>query len=363
MRKTLMVGVVSLLMASAAARADEWRVQAIDGNAGACSIAVDGKDVPHLAFTYRMFGDLYYGRREPATGWAFETVYTRSVVEVSLRVDDPGTPRIAHTTYLWPDGALHLADKSSGSWVLEDVVARTAGSPSLAVAPGGASSIAYFDAYDGSKMFLAHQRGGVWVTPQLTNNSVVATSMALDSAGRPHIAYLDLDERSLKYARFTGTSWVFERVDSLSTSPLGRPSLALDRVDRPVIGYSSGTEVRVARKMGGLWHPRLVEPVESGAVGVVSLGIDGGGGVHLTYGASPMELHYARQFDPGPVWNVQVVDRFALGLYGVSMALDSTGHAHIAYVAEDGLFELRYATNATDGSVEESALLAVPRQP
>jgi hypothetical protein len=40
------------------------------------------------------------------------------------------------------------------------------------------------------------------------------TSMALDSNGYPHISYSDITNRYLKYAKWTGSAWSNEAVDS-----------------------------------------------------------------------------------------------------------------------------------------------------
>jgi hypothetical protein len=58
----------------------------------------------------------------------------------------------------------------------------------------------------------------------------------LDSGGKPHISYYDYTSVNLKYARWTGSAWSVETVDS--TGDVGDyTSLALDSEDRPHISY------------------------------------------------------------------------------------------------------------------------------
>jgi hypothetical protein len=65
---------------------------------------------------------------------------------------------------------------------------------------------------------------------------VISTSLALDSSDRPNIAYADLDvSGSLRYARWTGSSWALETVDS--SPDIVDCSLALDSQDHPHICY------------------------------------------------------------------------------------------------------------------------------
>ena len=66
------------------------------------------------------------------------------------------------------------------------------------------------------------------------------TSIALDSHGRPHIAYYDKSKKDLKYARWTGTTWVITTIDS--TGDVGKyASLALDSHDLAHISYYDST--------------------------------------------------------------------------------------------------------------------------
>jgi len=63
----------------------------------------------------------------------------------------------------------------------------------------------------------------------------VESSLAIDSFNNPHISYLDANY-DLKYAKWTGSSWDIQTVDSIGMVGL-YTSLALDSLDNPHISY------------------------------------------------------------------------------------------------------------------------------
>ena len=72
------------------------------------------------------------------------------------------------------------------------------------------------------------------------------TSLALDGAGNPAISYYDRTNEDLKYAKWNGTSWDIETVDSAGNVGYDT-SLALDGAGNPAISYrhdEPGPEVR-----------------------------------------------------------------------------------------------------------------------
>ena len=80
-------------------------------------------------------------------------------------------------------------------------------------------------------------------------------AVALDATGRPHISY-GLD--GLKYARWTGSDWQIETVDSEGG---GSTSLALDADGWPHISYQDGTndDLKYARWTGSEWQIQTVD--------------------------------------------------------------------------------------------------------
>jgi hypothetical protein len=174
-----------------------------------------------------------------------------------------------------------------------------------------------------------------------TGNVSDFSSLALDSGGNPHIGYSDDSNHDLKYARWTGSAWAIETVDSAGNVG-DYSSLALDSADRPHIGYRDSTngDLKYARWTGSAW---AIETVDSaGNVGyATSLALDSIGSPRISYYEfSNHDLKYATWTDSG--WDVQTVDSVGYGGGDASLALDSAGGPHISYLSED-MGDLKYA--------------------
>jgi hypothetical protein len=86
------------------------------------------------------------------------------------------------------------------------------------------------------------------------------TSIALDSNGYPHISYFYWTNYDLKYAKWTGSSWSVQTVDS--TGYVGEhAAIALDSNDYPHISYLDSTNhaLKYAKWMGSSWSIETVD--------------------------------------------------------------------------------------------------------
>jgi PKD repeat protein len=173
-------------------------------------------------------------------------------------------------------------------------------------------------------------------------------SLALDDHGFPHISYHDSQNDTLQYAKWTGSDWNIEIVDSVWDPHTS--SIALDRNDRPHIAYEYHTEEKIGyARWNGTWNIEVVGPGHS----MVSLALDKNDHPHLGY-VDPKNhtLQYAKWNGTG--WEFQTVDASCRVNFGNSMALDSQGFPHMIYQSGSPCpMNLRYARwNGTAWNIE-----------
>ena len=307
------------------ASAGQWSAETVDSGPGFSgfdpdlSVASDGS--LHVAF-YRALNQqrtVAYAYRS-AQGWSTREVESSLDVgaHVSLLLDAAQQPIVAYRDGVAGNNArlgLVVARPLAETWSFEvavpiaaddtdvgfasEMVLDAAGNPHISYQGGGglgAMSLRY-----------VRKEGENWATgivdnlTPTTSFSFVYNAIALDSQGRPHIAYSDPGAGDLKYARWEGSAWVIESVDSQGDTGWGA-SLALDAQDHPHITYfdrSTGGQTSAAVKYatwtGAAWEFRTVAPSGGGALSTeawTSMALDSRGRVHVAYyGAG--KVHYA----------------------------------------------------------------------
>jgi len=110
---------------------------------------------------------------------------------------------------------------------------------SIAIGTDNTIHINYSD-YDNKDLKFAKWAGSSWSTQTVDSSGTVGeySSIALDTNNCPHIAYLKQNSGNngyLKYAKWTGSSWNIQTVD---TNVYGTCiAIAVDSNDRPHISY------------------------------------------------------------------------------------------------------------------------------
>ncbi|MBN1784612.1 MAG: carboxypeptidase regulatory-like domain-containing protein [Candidatus Bathyarchaeota archaeon] len=203
--------------------------------------------------------------------------------------------------------------------------------------------ISYFDDY-WDDLKYARWTGSAWsVEPVDTVGNVGhESSIALDSSNYAHISCIEEIDASLgylKYARWTGLTWSVESVSN--ASGLSDTCIAVDSGGYPHIVFQSYEHgyVWYARKTGSGWS---VGPVDSSEPsGCVSLALDSLDRAHISYNVeTSRDLKYARW--TGTTWSIETVESSGEVGRSSSIALDSMDRPHISY--EDGSnFNLKYA--------------------
>jgi hypothetical protein len=250
----------------------DWTVETIeayvgDGMGRNSALALDDNGHPHIT---------YYGP-QPAGATDFRHAFYdgNQWVKEPVASDAWGNGRgVSSGLLAVPSGELHAVYTSGALGPYDVSYAHFDGNAwgTQVIAPGSAGSIA--QAADGSLhvSFVsgAHVRhaklvGSEWViqdvadfgTPYSSMSPLGfvldgATSIQMDSQNRPHIAFynqLDWDSGQLCYARFDGSQWVVEVVDTQGAPGFGKLSLVLDPSDKAQIAYYDlvNGQVRYAR--------------------------------------------------------------------------------------------------------------------
>jgi len=214
---------------------------------------------------------------------------------------------------------------------------------SIALDSSNYPHISYYDEINHTLKY-ARWTGSTWETEIVDSGvDVYMTSIALDSSNYPHISYHDYTNRHLKYAKWTGSTWETETVDS--DGEVGEyTSIALDSSDYPHISYHDYTnrDLKYAKWTGSTWETEIADSGVWKWVGrYTSIALDSSDRPHISYyNDIDNDLKYARW--TGSTWGTETVD-FAVDVgEWTSIALDSSDYPHISYL-DDTNNHLKYA--------------------
>jgi hypothetical protein len=253
-----------------------------------------------------------------------------------LALDSRGFP---HISYGGGAADLKYARWIGDNWFI-DVVDNTifCQHTSLALDHHNRPHISYQDHSEEDLRYAYKTYDGGWDIEIVDSAGFVGdySSIALDSLGRPRIAYR-AQPSFLRYAWWTGKSWVIETADTLGDYHI---SLALDRQDRPHIAHfdAGSDDLRYTHWTGMEWTTEIVD--SQGYVGIrTDITIDSKGNPHISYSSwgAPGDLRYA--YLEGGEWIIEFV--CADGGSYTSIELDEWDRPRIAFC---GIDDLEYAS-------------------
>lgn len=294
---------------------------------GPAAIALDSEDRPHVAFADASSGIVWYGRRDAGI-WDLQAIPGTGNADggVRLALDGLDAPHVVYfdasrrvVTYAWGTGAgwsTSMVDES-----------HFEGHTGLVLEPDGTPHVAY--AWDNGRLRHAWLSGGSWITETVDPSVVTAryASVALDPASRPEIAYYG--NGRLWHAHWIGYRWDITVVDP-TTSP-EFVGLRVDASGGRWIAYRADVEgeLRIARWNGSAWLREVVD--STGDVGWdASLALDAAGEPHISYYDRDVAvLRYARR-EAGE-WRIYIPDRRAVAGWFSSVAVGADGRPHFAY--------------------------------
>ncbi len=169
-------------------------------------------------------------------------------------------------------------------------------------------------------------------------------TQVIDSEGNPHLAYCDSGLGNVKYARWDGSSWQIEVVDSNGDVGLYM-SFTLDADDHAHIAYykNLGTNdgnLKYAHWDGTSWNIETVDDGQDTGTDT-SIDTDSNGYPHISYVDNNNAILKYAKWD-GADWQLEIVDNGNyVGFYN-ALVLDEDDHAHICY-RDNAIGILRYA--------------------
>jgi len=334
----------------------EWGLETVD-SAGLVgfysSIVLDSNDYPCISYFDYSNLNLKYAKWN-GISWEIETVDTHGGKYTSLALDVSGYPHISY----YDDEVLKYAKFNGTGWEIE--VIDTGGGDfnptnhytSLALDVSGYPHISYWDCVNKALKYAKWNGTGWEIETVDTSLGTYGgwTSIALDASGYPHISYYDNTNRDLKYAKWNGTGWEIEAVDT--TGDVGRcTSIALNASGYPHISYrcdyvdvDNKYYLKYAKWNGISWEIETVDT--DGDTGYhTSIALDSSDYPHISHtDIGRWDLKYAKFNGTG--WEIEVIDTYGdVGEY-TSIALDASGYPHISYYDSTNK-ALKYAFKGT----------------
>ncbi len=209
-------------------------------------------------------------------------------------------------------------------------------SNAIQVDVSGVLHLAYHDINDGSLKYVTRSAGNAWGSPTLIDAGSAEVGiyvvMALDSNGLPGVAYYDAFNGDLKYAKFDGTNWQVEAVQTRRTVGL-YPSIQFDAADNPVITYyhKSNGNLLFATKVGGAWNISEIDTQDDvGRYSSLQRNPNTGLWAVSYENTTTGEFRYAEQA-AGNTWDAVTFDPTLGGGGFTSLAFDPSGNPTISY--------------------------------
>jgi hypothetical protein len=369
------------------------------------SLAIDKSGTLHIVYFDSQNGDLKHATSNidsASRSWATETIDSYGVVGnyASMAMDAQGYLHVSYYAVkeegVYPEkGSLKYATNASGSWVTAtvdsdgDMVGRYT---SITTDKAGKVHISYnvtdYDEKMRSEEYLKYvtNASGVWVIKTvekaesivLEDDTLISSpfpfisSVKMNSAGNVNVAYYsynyDIDLKgyvgNLKYATNASGSWVITVADKEEvgqySSYMGNISMAIDAGDKVHISYYRPDfdtayyrpegDLKYATNVSGVWTSETVDTY--GDAGMYSaIATDSSGNVHIAYYASKWNASYYRNegslnyvSNASGEWISEVVDNQENAGQYPSLIIDDVGYVHISYYEQtDGC--LKYITN------------------
>ncbi len=278
-------------------------------------------------------------------------------------VRDGGTLHLVygHTnTFGEPDG-IEYATSSGGPWTVEELDAGADATPRLAVDADGHVHVTYLRTAPAPEIRYATDATGSWATDVVTRSSTwLDPSFAVDAAGHHHVAVARQGtEPGVWYGTDAGGSWSMERLTTtapdggvgLVVAPDGTASIVYGESDASVENQVAVQTAWLATGTPGSWT--LTQLSAEAATGTHAIAREADGTLHVAFGINDAgERRIAYATNASGSWVVAPIGASSAitADENPSIAVDAAGHAHIAFESagmSPDRTSIFYATNAT----------------
>jgi hypothetical protein len=249
----------------------KWFTKPIGRGGAFLSLTLDSKESPHISLPgAQSVVHVYWDGKS----WQTQAIPIAARVinyYTSIVLDSHDKPAISFYEEAGLEDFLRLRvvswDMDSMRWVVRTVDADHGSGKfnSMAIDSAGRLEIAYGNVeYMNLSLRYARWSGTVWQPEVLesTGSSMWSVAMVLDKDDVPHIAYSDLGKKLVKYATRRNGKWEFQAVGAISKVAYpDRNGIALDAQGNPYISYYDAGEgvLKVAHRKGDKWFTEIVD--------------------------------------------------------------------------------------------------------
>lgn len=326
-------------------------INSLSGTGISLSLAIAADNSLHMAYYSTAAGTVLYSSRSQTTNWGTPQIVgsAQHPPHLSLALGADGAAQLVYFSSVTPCAGLCHAKFTGGAWTVSavDSVGRSSYT-SLAVDAGGNAHVAYSNAsaalkyarYDGTSWTVQTVDSSADLGPGLGSSERFfrQVSLALDAAGNPRIAYFNDSTKAIRYVEREGSSWkASETVETVGNVAAGL-SLAVNGSSAPRVSYvnTQNNELAFASKSGTSWT--VSQAVSAGASpqpdGAASMVLGGNGNPLIAFNDNNNEFGVTgaglATFN-GTSWSTRTIDHVGGGAPAISLALDSSGDAHVLY--------------------------------
>lgn len=332
-------------------------IKVIGSNAAYPQIVVDNSGTPHICYLDDVDGYVKYAVKSGNTWIVSNVDYVANLngsVQnggiCSMAIDDQNNPHICYysaygydPTHVQGTLGYKYAKKVGGSWVITNIALPQdtdfsyyqvyVGGNDCAIAVEKATGIAHISVFMFGRVgsALGYWKSGLStavIVDKTSNNSEPGehNSIAVDSRGYPAISYQAVGTKTLRFAKWNGSSFQIETIAPMEECYWAEQltSVKFDKNNNAHISYINyGNGYQYAYSTGTTWKLEKV-PYSSGYPSL-SLSIDPNNKPHFALVGTGVK----HAFWNGSAWTLETVASMA---DHCSIAVDKNGKIHLVYM-------------------------------